>query len=87
MSARVLQFRQPPSRRAETSRGQLEDRGVYIASHLTAAGEPVRYAVDSRGREIARVPTRDGPGVPDAEAITHALWTLLDAVDPECAQP
>lgn len=60
----------------------LLPRGVYRAPALSVTGLPVLFAVDYCHRVVDGSRTEVEPGA-DAVEICHALWRLLDAVDPE----
>lgn len=59
--------------------GILVPRGVYTERHLSADGDPLLVAVDSRSREVARRSVRPDQRAADVAA---ELRRLLDAADP-----
>jgi len=54
-------------------------RGVYLSRVLSSDGEPVVFAVDSRGWEAAKIVLR---GIITRAAAERLLWAKLDALDP-----
>ena len=62
---------------ADESSGNLE-RGVWRAATLSAEGQLILYAVDSRGRRIADVVS----AAADEARVVAALEHLLDVANP-----
>lgn len=81
MSARVLPFPQQRASVGVSVAGfPIVERGVYWALGLNADGAHVAIAIDSRGREIARIVEPAIRG--GAELVVNKLWDLLDTLDP-----